>query len=131
LLIRALAGAPAPDLYRRDGSATGQFATTRLYSPNCVLCPVTQWERRNPCLNNVKRSESAGWELRGVKTSRPNRNYLGVAGNAAHCDKTAGRQASMDLGQQKPVDYGDTKGVFYANSKTHIKDITDGTKQIV
>ena len=119
--------AHSPDLYRRDNAATGQFAAVNLYSPKAVLCPSDPMGTANPCLNNPQEASQPAINAWGKDVSAKS-NYMGVAGN-----RGALRQDSAAFAwtwdSKNPVDYTDMKGVFYANSKTKIKDISDGTSK--
>jgi prepilin-type N-terminal cleavage/methylation domain-containing protein/prepilin-type processing-associated H-X9-DG protein len=121
--------AHSPDLYRRDGSSTGQFAATQLYSPKILLCPTDSMATANPCLNNTGEASQPAPSPWGKDVSAKS-NYMGVAGNRGALRQDSGTpNYNWTWDSKNPVDYADTKGVFYANSKTRIKDITDGTSK--
>jgi hypothetical protein len=83
----------------------------------------------NPCLNNVNEANQPAGTPWGKDVSAKS-NYLGVAGNRGALRQDSGTPSfNWTWDSKTPVDYADTKGVFYANSKTHIKDITDGTSK--
>ncbi len=117
----------SPDLYRRDGSATGQFADARLYSPQNLQCPSDSMGTANPVLNNTSEANQPAAAPWGKDVSAKS-NYVGVGGNrGALRQDSAGFAWTWD--SRNPIDYQDYKGVFYANSKTKVKDITDGTSK--
>jgi prepilin-type N-terminal cleavage/methylation domain-containing protein/prepilin-type processing-associated H-X9-DG protein len=122
------------DLYRRDNAATGQFATAPLLSPPVFLCPSDTLENINILLNQPSGQDGAATPT-GIygKDVTGKSNYVGIAGTSGAKDPGGDfywwySPASKYNTSDPPQKY-EHKGVFYFNSKTRIKDITDGTSK--
>jgi prepilin-type N-terminal cleavage/methylation domain-containing protein/prepilin-type processing-associated H-X9-DG protein len=119
------------DLYRRDDSATGAQANAPLTAPSVFQCPSDTLGSVN-CLLNQPNS------IDGKNATPPNpfgkdnigkSNYVGISGTSGADAGDSNSQYAW-YGAQDPKKASlEKKGIFYFNSKTRIKDITDGTSK--
>ncbi|HZZ26564.1 MAG TPA: DUF1559 domain-containing protein [Pirellulales bacterium] len=127
------AGSPV-DMYRRDSGASGVYASTVLDAPNVYQCPSDGgMGQTNQMMNNLYDSMDPAARPYG-KDIAAKSNYVGVAGNrGAYAEDTLSGTGTAPFAYtwdtMLPPVSTDTMGVFYYNSKTKIKDITDGTSK--
>jgi prepilin-type N-terminal cleavage/methylation domain-containing protein/prepilin-type processing-associated H-X9-DG protein len=134
----SLTNATAPlDLYRRDNSATGQYANAPLLSPSEFLCPSDTLGNINVLLNQPSGADGSTTTPTTVygKDVSGKSNYVGIAGTRGAKRPSSGDQfwwygpISSSFNSTTPPEKTEKKGIFYFNSKTRIKDITDGTSK--
>jgi len=120
------------DLYRRDGSAVGQFAETRLVAPTAFQCPSDSLGSTNPMPNGFANETDPAPNPFG-KDIAGKSNYVGIAGTrgAVREDNSSVNYQWDWLNLAAPPPNSSTfyKGVFYPLSKTRVRDITDGTSK--
>ncbi|HTQ40968.1 MAG TPA: DUF1559 domain-containing protein [Pirellulales bacterium] len=125
------------DLYRRDAAATGQYASAPLFTPTEFLCPSDPLGNINVLFNQPAGQDGSTTTPTNIygKDVSGKSNYVGIAGTRGAKRPTSGDQfwwygpISSSFNTTNPPEKTEKKGLLYFNSKTKIKDVTDGTSK--